>query len=79
MGFFSKYNEIEKGLLDLYTVEFQKMKIPEPAKMAENLLDLAIKESKKINLPNIKKHYLNQHKKTKISKFFQFTLLIIYI
>lgn len=51
MGFFNKYNEIEKGLLNLYTAEFQKMKIPEPAKMAENLLDEAIKESKKINLP----------------------------
>lgn len=51
MGFFSKYNEIEKGLLDLYTQEFQKNNHPEPAKTAESLLDLAIEESKKFNLP----------------------------
>ncbi len=50
---FSKYNDTEKELLDLYTIEFQKIKIPEPSKMAGNLLDEAIKESKKINIsPN---------------------------
>jgi len=52
MGFFSKYNELEKELLDLYTVEFQKMGIPEPSKIVEGLLDEAIKESKKFNFPS---------------------------
>lgn len=52
MGFFAKYNEKEKTLLDLYTREFQKMNMPEPSKMAENLLDEAIKESKKVALPS---------------------------
>ncbi len=53
MGFFnfSKYNNAEKELLDLYSTEFENIGIPEPSKMAGNLLDEAIKESKKINLP----------------------------
>ncbi len=51
MGFFSKYNEKEKALLDLYVQQFQKMGIPESSKMAENLLDEAIKEAKKVALP----------------------------
>jgi len=51
MGFFSKYNDKERELLDLYTQEFQKMGIPEPSRMAEGLLDEAIKEAKKIELP----------------------------
>lgn len=51
MGFFSKYNEKEKKLLDLYTQEFQKLGILDSSKMAENLLDEAIKEAKKVSLP----------------------------
>ena len=51
MGFFSKYNEKEKALLDLYTQGFQKAGIPEPSKMAENLLNEAIKEAKRVALP----------------------------
>ena len=51
MGLFSKYNEKEKALLDLYTQGFQKAGIPEPSKMAENLLNEAIKEAKKVVLP----------------------------
>ena len=51
MGFFSKYNEKEKALLDLYVQQFQKMGIPESSKMAENLLDEAIREAKKVALP----------------------------
>lgn len=53
MGFFnfSKYNETEKALLDLYTKVFQKMNILDSSNMVENLLDEAIKESKKIILP----------------------------
>jgi len=51
MGFFSKYNEKEKTILELYTQEFQKAGILEPSKIAENLLEEAIKEAKKIGLP----------------------------
>lgn len=51
MGFFSKYNQKEKALLDLYSQEFEKAGILEPSKTAENLLDEAIKEAKKIGLP----------------------------
>ena len=51
MGFFSKYNEKEKALLDLYSQEFERTGIPESSKTAENLLDEAIKEAKKIGLP----------------------------
>src|SRR3989344_1103635 len=63
MGVFSKQNEKEKALLDLYTQEFQKVGIPEPSKMAENLLDEAIKEAKKIALqPNAGDKILEKEK-----------------
>lgn len=68
MGFFnfSKYNEKEKALLDLYTQIFQGMGIPEPSKMAENLLVEAIKETKKIGFPpNAGDRILEKEKKDK--------------
>lgn len=51
MEFFSKYHKKEKALLDLYTQEFQKAGVPEPSKIAENLLDEATKEAEKVALP----------------------------
>lgn len=51
MGFFSKYNEKEKALLDLHIQLFQQMGIPESSTMAEDMLDDAIEEAKKVALP----------------------------
>ena len=47
MGLFgSKYNEIEKMLLEQYSQMFQTMSVPNPYKTAKDLLDKAISESK---------------------------------
>lgn len=46
----SKYNEVEKAVLDLSTKTLQIMNIPEPSKTAEMLLNKAIKESQKNDL-----------------------------
>lgn len=48
MGLFSsKYNEIEKGLLEQYSQIFQTMGYPNPRKTVKVILDKAIRESKK--------------------------------
>ena len=48
---FTKYSEKERALLELYTQLFFKAGIKDPSKVAENLLEEAIKEAKKIQLP----------------------------
>ena len=47
MGFFSKYNEIEKGLLETYSKLFADMNLPDSRKMAGDILDQCIENSKK--------------------------------
>lgn len=54
MGFFSKYNEIEKGLLEIYSKLFADMALPDSRKMAEDILDQAIENSKKEGHYNLK-------------------------
>lgn len=46
MGFFSKYNEIEKGLLTVYSQMFSDMGFPDAEETTENILDKVIEESK---------------------------------
>lgn len=47
MGFFSKYNKIEKELLELYSKIFSEMGLPDARKMTEDILDQVIESSKK--------------------------------
>lgn len=54
MGFFSKYNEIEKGLLEVYSKLFADMGLSDTRKMTEDLLDQAIENSKKAGRYNLK-------------------------
>lgn len=54
MGLFDNYNEIEQMLLDIYSRNFSTMGIPNAERMAKDLLNQAIEESKKggsYNLP----------------------------
>jgi hypothetical protein len=54
MRLFHGYNEIEKKLLEMYSKMFTEMGLPEARKMAKELLDAAIEESKRevtYNLP----------------------------
>jgi len=56
MGFFNKYNEIEKNLLETYSKLFGDIGLPDSHKMAEDILDQAIENSKKeghYNLENV--------------------------
>lgn len=46
MGFFSKYNEIEKNLLETYSKLFADMGLPDSRKITEEFLDQAIEKSK---------------------------------
>lgn len=55
MGLFDNYNETEKGLLETYSQMFTVMGIPEAQKIARDMLNQAIEESKKegtYNLPS---------------------------
>lgn len=55
MSLFDNYNEIEQELLEYYSQMFIKTGIPDARKMAKNMLDQAIKESKKegtYNMPS---------------------------
>ena len=54
MGFFSKYNEIEKKLLEIYSKLFADVGLPDAEKMIEGFLDEAIEESKKAGRYNLK-------------------------
>ena len=54
MGFFSKYNGIEKGLLEIYSKLFTDMGLPDSHKMTEDILDQAIQSSKKEGFYNLK-------------------------
>jgi hypothetical protein len=65
MGFFSKYNEIEKGLLEIYSKLFSDMGLPDSRKMTEEILDQAIENSKKdghYNLKNVGDTLLKREK-----------------
>jgi len=65
MGFFSKYNEIEKELLDTYSKLFADMGFPNSRKMTEEFLDQAIENSKKdghYNLKNVGDALLEKEK-----------------
>jgi hypothetical protein len=55
MGIFSKYNETEKNLLELYSKLFAEMGLPDSRKMTEDLLNKAIEDSKKAGRYNLKK------------------------
>lgn len=46
MGLFHKYNEVERGLLEMYAQMFAGMGMPDPKKMASDMLDRAIEKSK---------------------------------
>ena len=46
MSLFDNYNEIEKGLLDIYSNEFLMIGIPNAKKTAKDMLGKSIKESK---------------------------------
>ena len=54
MGFFnfSKYNDMEKAMLDMYSQMLSMRGIPssEAKKLTEDMLDQAIEESKKMGL-----------------------------
>ena len=54
MGFFSKYNEIEKGILEHYSKFFADMGLPNARKMTEDFLDKAIEDSKKAGRYNLR-------------------------
>lgn len=54
MGFFSKYNEIEKNLLETYSKFFADMGLPDAEKMTKDFLDKAIDDSKKAGRYNLK-------------------------
>ncbi len=54
MGFFSKYNKIEKGLLEHYSKFFADMSLPDARKMTEDFLDKAIEDSKKAGRYNLR-------------------------
>ena len=54
MGFFSKYNEIEKGLLKYYSKFFADMGLPDAEKMTRDFLDKAIEDSKKAGRYSLK-------------------------
>lgn len=54
MRFFSKYNEIEKGLLEIYSKFFAGMNLPDSRKMAGDILDQCIENSKKEGCYNLK-------------------------
>ncbi|MEK7652416.1 MAG: hypothetical protein AAB334_00460 [Patescibacteria group bacterium] len=54
MGFFSKYNEIEKGLLETYSKLFADINLPDSRKMAGDILDQCIENSKKEGHYNLK-------------------------
>lgn len=65
MGFFSKYNEIEKELLETYSKIFAEMGLPDSHKMAGDILDQAIENSKKeghYNLKNVGDTLLEKEK-----------------
>ena len=47
MGLFSKYNKIEKELLETYSQTFSSIGMPDPKKSARESLDKAIEDSKK--------------------------------
>ncbi|MFH1255547.1 MAG: hypothetical protein V1667_03725 [bacterium] len=47
MGFFSKYNETEKNLLETYSKIFSSIGLPNAQKMTKDILDKAIEDSKK--------------------------------
>jgi len=54
MSLFNKYNEVEREILEMYSEIFTGMGIPNPKKVAKELLDRAIENSKKqrtYNLP----------------------------
>src|SRR3989338_318414 len=67
MGFFSKYNGIEKGLLEIYSKLFTDMGLPDSHKMTEDILDQAIQSSKKEGFYNLKNDGDNLLEKEKIS------------
>lgn len=55
MGLFDNYNEIEKGLLEMYSQIFTAIGLPDAKKVAKTLLNQAIEKSKKegtYNLPS---------------------------
>ncbi len=54
MGFFSKYNEIEKGILEHYSKFFADMGLPDAEKTTKDFLDKAIEDSKKAGRYNLK-------------------------
>lgn len=54
MGFFSKYNEIEEGLLDIYSKLFDDMGLPDSRKIVGDMLDQVIENSKKEGRYNLK-------------------------
>ncbi len=54
MGFFSKYNEIETGLLETYSKLFADINLPDSRKMAGDILDQCIENSKKEGYYNLK-------------------------
>ena len=65
MGFFSKYNGIEKELLETYSKLFADMGLPDSQKMAGDILDQAIENSKKeghYNLKNVGDTLLEKEK-----------------
>jgi transcriptional regulator with XRE-family HTH domain len=50
---FSKYSEIERGLLETYSKIFSDMGLPNSEKMAKDILNQSIDESKKENCYNL--------------------------
>jgi len=50
---FSKYSEIERGLLETYSKIFSDMGLPNEEKMAKDILNQSINESKKENCYNL--------------------------
>lgn len=65
MGFFSKYNKIEEGLLTHYSKFFADMGLPDAEKMTKDMLDKVIEDSKKggrYNLKNVGDTLLEKEK-----------------
>jgi len=59
MGFFNKYNEVEKELLEEYSQMFTMMGLPDAKETAKGLLDRAIEKSKKEGTYNLPPNFGN--------------------